>query len=96
MEKIYKKKVEQVASMDLYNESNNRALRLYHYVDISGPGFGFAWTLESSPVLSKITFNKKMTQAIAHYYENFQGGEVTFEKVKDKWVMKSMKKMYMS
>ncbi|WP_321437463.1 hypothetical protein [uncultured Bacteroides sp.] len=96
LEKIYREKGEQVASMDLYNESNNRALKLDHYVYISGPGFGFAWTLESSPVLSKITFNKKLTQAIALYCGNFQGGEVTFEKVKDKWVMKSMKQKYIS
>jgi len=96
LEKIYREKGEQVDSMDLYNESSNRAQRLDHYIYISGPGFGFTWILESSPVLSKITFNKKITQAIAHYDSNFQGGEVIFEKVKDKWVMKSMKKTYMS
>ncbi len=96
LEKIYKEKGEHVASIDLYNESSIRAQRLIHYIDVSGPGFGFSWTLESSPVLSRIFFNKELTQAIAHYYENFQGGEVTFEKVKDKWVMKNMKKTYMS
>ncbi|WP_321519242.1 hypothetical protein [uncultured Bacteroides sp.] len=96
LEKIYKEKGEYAASIDLYNESSSRAQRLYHYIYISGPGFGFSWTLESSPILSKITFNRELTQAIAHYYGDFQGGEVTFEKVKDKWVMKGMKKTYMS
>lgn len=50
--------------------------------------WGNVWHLETHPVINTIIFNQNMTKAKVDFRIVFEGGEATFERVLNTWVLK--------